>query len=297
MALAIHWKGSAAMGTTFRIALPEDAETCGNICYQAFTKISEHHNFPPDWPSPEIAIGFLNAILPHPGFYGVIAEVDGRIVGSNFLDERASVVGLGPITIDPDVQDSRIGRQLMDHVLERAQSQGRPSVRLVQAAFHSRSLCLYAKLGFEVREPLVCFQGSPLKKKIAGYDVRAAIDDDIDACNTVCRDVHGYDRSRELEDGIKMDTATLVEHAGTVTGFASGIGFAGYAVGKTNTDLKALIGAAPEFAGAGFLLPARNGELFRWCLGEGLRVTQVMTYMSLGLYNEPQGAYLPSILL
>ena len=43
-------------------------------------------------------------------------------------------------------------------------------------------------------------------------------------------------------------------------------------------------------------LPTRNSEVFGWCLGQGLRVTQPMTLMSLGLYNEPRGAFLPSIL-
>ncbi len=285
------------MDATFRPARPEDAEACGQICYDAFTKISEQHNFPPDWPSPEVATGFLTAMLSHPGFYGVVAEIDGRIVGSNFLDERASVVGLGPITVDPEVQDSKIGRKLMEHALDRSRSQGRPSVRLVQAAFHNRSLCLYAKLGFELREPLSCIQGKPLDKKISGYDVRPATEDDLEPCNDLCLSVHGYDRSRELSDAIETGTATVVEHAGTVSGYASMIGFSGYAVGKSNADLKALIGAAPEFAGSGFLLPTGNGELFRWCLDEGLRVVQPMTYMSVGLYNEPQGAYLPSILL
>lgn len=66
--------------------------------------------------------------------------------------------------------------------------------------------------------------------------------------------------------------------------------------GETNQDLKALIGAPKEFAGPGFLLPTRNGELFRWCLSNGLRVAQTMTLMSKGLYNEPAGAFSPSIL-
>ena len=39
-----------------------------------------------------------------------------------------------------------------------------------------------------------------------------------------------------------------------------------------------------------------RGFLSRWCLEKGLRVTQVMTLMTVGLYNEPAGAYLPSIL-
>jgi hypothetical protein len=60
--------------------------------------------------------------------------------------------------------------------------------------------------------------------------------------------------------------------------------------------VQALIAAAPEYGGPGLLLPTRNGELFRWCLENGLHVVQTMTLMSLGLYGEPRGAYLPSIL-
>ena len=97
-------------------------------------------------------------------------------------------------------------------------------------------------------------------------------------------------------DAIKKGTATVVERNGRITGYATIIGFFGHAVAETNDDLKALIGAAKEFAGPGFLLPTRNGELFRWCLTNGLRVTQPMTLMSKGEYKEPVGAFLPSIL-
>ena len=44
------------------------------------------------------------------------------------------------------------------------------------------------------------------------------------------------------------------------------------------------------------ILPARNAELLRWSLEHGLRVVQPNTLMSIGLYNEPAGAWLPSIL-
>jgi hypothetical protein len=108
--------------------------------------------------------------------------------------------------------------------------------------------------------------------------------------------VHGYDRGEELRDAIARGAATLVEHDGRITGYTTIIGFFGHAVGKTNEDLKALIGAAKEFVGPGFLLPTRNGELFRWCLSRGLRIAQPMTLMSRGLYNEPAGAFFPSIL-
>jgi hypothetical protein len=60
--------------------------------------------------------------------------------------------------------------------------------------------------------------------------------------------------------------------------------------------MKALIGAATVFQGPGFLLPTRNSDLLRWCLENGLRVVQPMTLMSIGLYNEPDGAFLPSVI-
>lgn len=81
-----------------------------------------------------------------------------------------------------------------------------------------------------------------------------------------------------------------------MVGSAAAVAFFGHAVGETNDSLKALIGAAQSFPGPGFLLPTRNGELFRWCLDKGLRVVQPMTLMSVGLYNEPAGAFLPSVL-
>ena len=88
----------------------------------------------------------------------------------------------------------------------------------------------------------------------------------------------------------------MVERDGRISGYATGIGFFGHAVGEGTEDLKALIGAAPAFPGPGFLLPTRNGALVRWCLENGLRVVQPMTLMSLGLYHEPTGAFLPSVL-
>jgi hypothetical protein len=99
-----------------------------------------------------------------------------------------------------------------------------------------------------------------------------------------------------LLGAIKQGSAMLVEHGGAVTGYATLIGFFGHAVGRTNEELKALMGAAPAFQGPCVLLPTRNGELFRWCLKHGLRVVYPTTLMSLGLYQEPSGSFLPSIL-
>ena len=281
---------------TLRAGRPSDSSACGRICFEAFDTIARQHNFPPDFPSLDVATDLITMLLSHPGFFGVVAEANGEIVGSNFLDERSPIAGVGPITVDPTVQNLRIGRRLMQAVLERAAERKFAGVRLLQSAYHSRSLALYATLGFLPRESIACMQGAPIGVLPAGYQVRRAVEADLEACNSVCTSVHGHDRAGETLDAIKLGTATIVEHDGRVTGYATDLGFIAHAVGETNRDVMALIGAASAFAGPGILVPLRNGALFQWCLGHGLRVVQVMTLMTTGLYNEPAGAYLPSVL-
>ena len=79
-----------------RRATPDDAAACGRICFDAFAAINDAHGFPRDFPSVDVAVGLLRMLLEHPGFYGVVAERDGTIIGSNFLDERSTIVGIGP---------------------------------------------------------------------------------------------------------------------------------------------------------------------------------------------------------
>lgn len=285
----------AVSQVAIRIARTKDAAVCGPICYQAFHEISTRHNFPPDVPDPEHAVGLLTNLFSHPHFYCVVAEVDGKIAGSNCLDERSPIAGVGPITVDPTVQNKGVGRRLMEAVLERAREQHRAGVRLVQAAFHNRSLSLYTSLGFDAREPLSCMQGMPLRRCVPGCEVRAATLSDLDAMSSLCRFVHGHDREGEVVDAIDQGAAKVVERAGRITGYTTGIAFFGHSMGETLTDLQALIAAAESFEGPGMLVPTRNAALFRWCLENGLRVVQPMTLMSMGLYNEPAGAWLPCI--
>jgi len=290
-------KRSAARGkVTIRRARPKDAQACGKICYGAFSTINAAHGFPCDFPSAEATTGVLAMIFSTPGFYGVVAESGGRIVGSNCLDERAIIAGIGPITVNPAAQNLGVGRKLMDAVMDRAKERGAAGMRLVQAAFHNRSLSLYANLGFDVREPLSCMQGRPQQRSISGCKVRPAQPADLDACNALARRVHGFGRGADLAQAIEQGTAKVVERADRVAGYASHLAFFGHATAETNLDLQALIASAESFGGPGILVPSRSSALFRWCLENGLRVTQPMTLMSAGLYNEPAGAWLPSVM-
>ena len=284
------------MEPILRPATKGDAATAGAICYAAFKAIAEKHAFPPDLPAPEAGVGLVDALLARGDVYGVIAEDGGRVIGSNFLWENDSVAGVGPITVDPAVQNRRVGRKLMDAVLERARDRKIPSVRLVQAAYHTRSLSLYTKLGFEAREPLSVMQGLELNLRIDGHTVRAANPADLESANGLYQRVHGHSRAPELRAALSQGTARIVERGGRMTGYTTGIGFFGHAVGETTEDLEALIAAAPSFAGPGFLVPTRNAALIRWCLERGLRIVQPMTLMTMGPDRDPAGAFLPSVL-
>jgi hypothetical protein len=184
----------------------------------------------------------------------------------------------------------------MQDVMRRASDRGTPGVRLLQSAYHNRSLSLYAKLGFQVRDLLACMQGTPSKGEISGYRVRRATTADVEACGAVCHRVHGHDRTGEVTDAVAQGTALVVEHDGRISGYATDLAFFAHAVGSGNEDLKALIMAADGFGGPGILVPTTNAELFRWCLERGLRVNYLMTLMTVGLHTPPQGAYLPSVL-
>ena len=281
---------------TIRQATPADAPAAGVICYQAFHDINTAHNFPPDLPSPEAGIGVLTSMFTHPGFYCVVAESGGRIIGSNCLDERSPIAGVGPITVDTATQNAGAGRKLMDAVLQRSLERKFTGVRLLQAAFHNRSLSLYTKLGFDAREPISTMTGPPLRKTMDGFHVRPALMSDLEACNRVSRKIHGHDRGGELADAIAQGTAKVVERTGRITGYTSSMAFFGHSMGETVRDLEALIAAADSFGGPGILVPTRNAALFRWCLENGLRVVHPMTLMSMGMYQEPAGSYLPSVI-
>ena len=274
----------------------QDARRIGEIIYEAFKTISEAHSFPPDFPSADVAVSLAEMMIERPDVYGVAAEIDGEIVGSNFLWESDDVAGVGPITVNPNVQNSSIGKLLMQDVIRRAEEQGKSSTRLLQAAYHNRSLALYTKLGFNTVEPLSTFNGPAFRVNLPGRETRPMTNSDVDDANNVCLAVHGISRRNEIAGSVQMGTGLVVTYNGRITGYTTGVGFFGHAVGETVDDLKALIGSAREFSGPGFMLPTRNSEMMRWCFENGLRVVQPMTLMSKGVYQKPRGAFLPSIL-
>jgi GNAT superfamily N-acetyltransferase len=288
------------MAVAVRDIEPADGDECARIVYEAFGGLHDYHQFPRDFPTLEAAAQLTSNFIAHPAIWGVVAEADGRILGSNFLDERGPITGVGPITVDPKTQGHGVGRRLMEAVMERgARARG---IRLFQDSFNMQSLSLYASLGFEVKEPAVVMSGTPRSGLPAGIEVRPLEDSDLEQCERLCLAIHGFERTNELRDALAIPifSPSVALRDGRITAYATTLTVfpAAYAVAETEEDMRALItgSLAAGDEPASFLLPTRQAGLFRWCLSEGLRPVKPMTYMTIGEYRDPDGCWIPSVL-
>ena len=288
---------TTASEITLRAPEPSDTKELARICFDAFGAIQDHHNFPRDFPVVEAAEQIIGSWIAHPSVWGVLAERDGRVLGSNFLDERDPIRGVGPITIDPEGQNAGVGRRLMRAVIERGS--GAPGIRLLQDGFHMRSLCLYQSLGFDVKEPVAVMTGKPRSGPVQDVDVRSVNESDLDACEALCKKVHGFERTNELRDATQAFAPVLAERDGDIVAYATSVTFwpMGHGVGESEEDMKALLlgASAAGDEPLAFLVPLRSA-LFAWGLSEGLRLTKPMNIMAMGAYQEPRGSWFPNVL-
>jgi GNAT superfamily N-acetyltransferase len=234
----------------------------------------------------------------------VAAKVDGKLVGSNFLQLSDAVAGVGPITVCPTTQAKGIGRTLMQDVIKHAVTQHGPQVRLVQDAVNTTSLSLYTSLGFEVKEPLAMVTVPPEQAK--DETVRLARMEDLDHLDELCRRVYLVSRRNEVagliahgaEHGMPV---YLRKREARVVAYAIP-GFLGHGVGETNEDLMATVRQAMGRRGGrlsrsmeAILCPSRNGELYRAILTAGGKTVRCLHLMAMGPYETPIGAWYPSI--
>jgi len=280
-----------------REAVPGDTGEVARIMYEAFRRFHESRGFAPDFPDIEAATRVAAGQIEDPTRYGVVALSNGRIVGSNFLTEDDPIQGVGPISVDPDIQDSGVGRLLMQAVIKRGEKAR--GIRLLQDAFNTKSMALYASLGFRVREPLVVMTGRPREGLSTGVRVRPMTSADLIAADNLARRVHGYARAAELRAALVRGTPVVLERSGRITAYMTmpSLWMLNHGVAETWADLTALLLGAGAVSDdpIGFLTPIRNAELFNWCLGQGFTVVKPMTLMTRGEYTEPRGAWIPSV--
>lgn len=284
-----------AAGTALRPITAADVPEAGRVLHRAFAGVQDRHGCPRQLPEAVDALALIGSLVRRPGVWGVAALRDGRLVGSAFLDERGPVRGVGPVSVDPAVQGTGVGRRLLEVVLARG---GRaPGVRLMQDAFNGRSIALAASLGFRVTDPVALVQGLPTQARTPGVEVRALTEGDLGECEALEVAVHGSARTDALRQALDAPGAPplVAVRERRVVAFAAGIDdpVTTYAAAAHAGDLAALLtGAARPLS---FLLPLRQDALLRWALDEGLRLVRPLTAMTLGTVPTPRGAWLPSV--
>ena len=276
---------------------PEDAETIAEIVFDAFGQLHDHHRFPRDFPELALARGLIGVWIAHPNVWGVVAELEGKIVGSNFLDERDEIRGVGPITIDPSAQNAGVGRKLMDAVIERGRDAR--GIRLLQDAFHMRSLSLYEKLGFRVTDGCAVMSGELMAEPASDMEVRPLTESDLEECGRLCERVQGFARTGALADAMRGMNPHVGLRDGRIVAYASALSFwpMAHGVAERDEDMQALLagGAAAVGEPIALLVPLES-ELFPWALHAGLMAVKPMNVMSMGFHQDPQGAWFPSVL-
>ncbi|GJL77831.1 MAG: N-acetyltransferase [Nitrospinaceae bacterium] len=285
------------MKIEIRQATPADAETCGRIIYESFKGVSDRHGFPCDFPSVKTATQITSMFIMNGSVFSLVAEMDGSVVGCNFLHEGHPIRSVGPLAVDPDLQNRGIGRLLMGKTMDRAKNS--MGIRLIQETSNTEAISLYTSLGFDVKDSLLLIEGKPKNPVFTqGFNVKPLTIREVKRCAKICAEVFGFERTQEIETAVKYFSPFGVIRGNDLTAYASSMTsrMTNHCVAKTDEDMKALILGIGKLTSESFsfLLPVRHSDLFRWCLKEGFRVLKPLTIMSLGHYDEPQGVYFPS---
>jgi GNAT superfamily N-acetyltransferase len=266
------------------------------ICHEAFSALHDRFGIERDIPSPEIGEMIIGQTVQRPDYTGIMAVLDGEIVGSNFLTFADEVAGVGPITVDPKVQAKGIGRALMQWVIDEARRRELRQVRLFQEAINTTSLSLYTALGFDWRDTGVLMQATAAAAE--DPDVRPVTADDLPAIAELSRHSYGFSRAGDAAQLIAWQVPGFLKLRGgkpVAYLFATLFGHAG---AETEKDLLALAAQAARHLPppvAKFICPMSRPGLYRMALAAGHRTGKVLSYMSLGDYTPPPGAHFPSI--
>ncbi|MCW1885393.1 GNAT family N-acetyltransferase [Luteolibacter flavescens] len=266
------------------------------ICHEAFSALHDRCGVERDIPAPEVGEMIIGQVAQRPDYTGVMAVLDGEIVGSNFLFFGDEVGGVGPITVDPKVQSKGIGRALMQWAIDEARRREIRQVRLFQEAINITSFSLYTALGFDWRDTGVLMQATPAGEE--DPDVRAITADDLPAIADLSRRSFGFSREVDAGQLIAWQVPGFVKlRGGKPVAYLFGTLF-GHAGAETEEDLLALAAQAARHLPppvAKFICPMSRPGLYRKALATGHRTGKLLSYMSLGGYTPPPGAHFPSI--
>jgi predicted N-acetyltransferase YhbS len=283
------------MRLTIACATKTHVDDIGRIGFEAFRNVAVTHGLLPDFPNVNLARQVYQMLVERSDYYGVVALVDGRPVGSNFLSITDEVSGVGPLSIDPAYQGNGIGKTLMEDVLGFAQKHNIQQIRLLQDAHNLASLSLYSSLGFVVRDAIALVTAVPAPK--ADRTIRPINAPDLPAIDRLSTSLYKSSRRNEVIITMQYGFPALIrEREGRIVGYLLP-GLVGHGASETEDDTLALAREAartvpPVFAR--LFCPLRYPTLFQSLLKAGGKVEKTLTYMTLGPYAPPTGCCTPS---
>lgn len=222
------------------------------------------------------------------------AEVDGRLVGTNFVTRWGSVGFFGPLTVDPSIWDKGVGRALMNETMTILSGWEVSHAGLFTFPQSAKHLGLYQSFGFLphfltsvlARPPATADDAEAAAGDWSTADQSPDLDQVVEWCGRVTDETYpGLDVGREIRATAaqKLGDTVLIFGDGEIEGFAVCHTGAGSEAGTGTCFIK--FGAVLPGHGA----PVRFARLVAAC--EAFAAGQGAQTMVAGVSTGRRGAY------
>jgi GNAT superfamily N-acetyltransferase len=273
----------------------EHLDEISKIAYDAFQKLSERHGFPPDFPNSQSARPVFELLVQRSDYFGLVALVDKKPVGSNFVLKSDQVAAIGPLSVEPKFQAHGIGRLLMSGLIAHVSMRKFNDIRLLADSHNVGAIALYTSLGFVVRDFVALIHTSP--SPVRDPTVRKMMPSDLPAINQLSKNHYKTSRYNEMVNSAQYGfTIYIRERDGRPTGYLLP-GLIGHSCAETTEDTIALMSEAARVVIPSFrkyLCPMSEPDLLQNSIKAGWKIEKLLTYMSLGKYEHPTSVWTPS---
>ncbi len=289
---------------TVRPLEERDVDRAGDVNFTAFYDVALRHGMPPTVTTPADSRSYVRHLLGFDGMGGLVACLDGEVVGMAWVHPRGAVATVGPVAVEPHAQGRGIGRALLERCIEVAGTRV-PQIRLVHESYNATALALYLRLGFRVVTSLLELE-LPAHTVIAAAGVpavRLRPAAATDRTRLIDRDgrVFGAARPQSIDLYLQRGRALVAERGTTLAGFVFGIGVRGlgYLGSAAADDPDVLLGLLGQLAGEmsndgltlRTLIPAGDRRLVDGLMAMGFRVFRACHYMVKGGGTAPPPNY------
>lgn len=244
------------------------------------------------------------------GFVGFVAvNKNGDIVGSNLVEMRDEIAGIGPISVKIDGQNTGAGRLLMKACMKAAAEKGMKTVRLHGIGNNNKSFSLYLDLGFDPICTCGHYEGVCTAAAPAGFTCEPLSAKYVEACSKLHFNVCGVHRRNDISAmiGTPFPNCVVLDAVGQVVAYSTGCFLSGHTVAESGDAFKQLVvfqskqveaarGAGAPLPPTTLFVPHESFELMRWLARNGFRLKRHVVQMGYGPHVEPaNGFYFPAI--